>query len=204
MKRYHPSKGRLFSSLEVKTGPISRVRFVCTQLMLTSVSIKGTAGLGKQSIQALAKHDPEHIYFTGRNRKAAEAFIDETKVSSPNTSFTFLEMDFTSLASVKNGIANFSHDRLDILMCNAGVMAASPGLSKDGFETHFAINHLAHAMIIRSLLPILIKTAEAPGSDVRVVCTTSEGWRGHPSGGVNWDKVRTKTGGAAIWLPRYG
>jgi NAD(P)-dependent dehydrogenase (short-subunit alcohol dehydrogenase family) len=89
-------------------------------------------------------------------------------------------------------------------MCNAGVMAVPPDLSKDGFEIHFALNHLAHAMIIRHLLPILIRTSELPGSDVRVVCLTSEGWRGHPPSGINYDKIRTETGGMMIWILRYG
>ncbi|CAH0057945.1 unnamed protein product [Clonostachys solani] len=164
----------------------------------------GTAGLGKQSIQALAKHDPQHIYFTGRSRKSADSVISEIKSATPNASITFLEMDFTSLASVKAGVSKFNHDRLDILICNAGVMAVPAALSKDGFEVHFAINHLAHAMIIRELLPVLVRTTEIPGSDVRVVILTSEGWKGHPSGGVRYDKVRTNTGGLVSWLFRYG
>ncbi|VUC33509.1 unnamed protein product [Clonostachys rosea] len=164
----------------------------------------GTAGLGKQSIQALAKHNPQHIYFTGRSRKSADSVINEIKSATPDASVTFLEMDFTSLASVRAGVSKFSHDRLDILICNAGVMAAPAAVSKDGFEVHFAINHLAHAMIVRELLPVLARTAEIPGSDVRVVTLTSEGWKGHPSGGVRYDKVRTDTGGLVSWLFRYG
>ncbi|PON24964.1 hypothetical protein TGAM01_v206045 [Trichoderma gamsii] len=164
----------------------------------------GTAGLGKQSVQALAKHAPQHIYFTGRNQKAADIVINDIKAESPGVELTFLEMDFSSLESVKAGINKFAHDRLDILMCNAGVMAVPPAVSKDGFEVHFAINHLAHAMIIHQLLPVLSKTAEAPNSDVRVICLTSEGWKGHPSGGVLYDKVRTEKGGMPVWLYRYG
>lgn len=100
-------------------------------------------------------------------------------------------MDMLSLASVKAATNKFVHDRLDILMCNAGIMAVPPALSKDGFETQFATNHLAHAMIIQQLLPVLLRTADEPGSDVRVVCLTSLGWRGHPKGGVLFDQVRT-------------
>jgi NAD(P)-dependent dehydrogenase (short-subunit alcohol dehydrogenase family) len=100
-------------------------------------------------------------------------------------------MDMLSLASVKAATKEFAHDRLDILMCNAGIMAVPPALSNDGFETQFAINHLAHAMMIQQLLPVLLQTAERPGSDVRVVCLTSLGWRGHPKGGVLYDEVRT-------------
>ncbi|EHK20439.1 uncharacterized protein TRIVIDRAFT_48862 [Trichoderma virens Gv29-8] len=164
----------------------------------------GTAGLGKQSIQALAKHDPRHIYFTGRNQGAADAIMNDIKAENSDVGLTFLEMDFSSLESVRASINQFAHDRLDILMCNAGVMAVPPAVSKDGFEIHFAINHLAHAMIIHELLPVLTRTAEMPNSDVRVVCLTSEGWKGHPSGGILYDKVRTEKGGMPLWLSRYG
>ncbi|KAL7912407.1 NAD(P)-binding protein [Trichoderma velutinum] len=164
----------------------------------------GTAGLGKESIQALAKHDPQHIYFTGRNQKAADAVINNIKAENPAVGLTFLEMDFRSLESVRESIKQFAHDRLDILMCNAGVMSQPPGVSKDGYEIHFAINHLAHAMIIRELLPVLTRTAEIPNSDVRVVCLTSEAWKAHPSSGVLYDQVRTETGGMSLGVFRYG
>lgn len=178
-------------------------RFIIgTQFLIPSTS--GTAGLGLQSIQALAKHNPEHIYFTGRNQKAADAVINDIKAENPGVGVTFLEMDFSSLESVRASINQFAHDRLDILMCNAGVMAAPPAVSKDGFEIHFAINHLAHAMIIHELLPVLTRTAEMPNSDVRVVCLTSEAWVGHPPSGIWYDKMRTEKGGMPIWLLRYG
>jgi len=86
-------------------------------------------------------------------------------------------MDLSSLQSVKEAIAtNFKHHRLDILMNNAGIMAKPPGLSVDGYEVQFATNHLGHAMLTRQLLPFLLKAAEAPDSDVRIICNTSDGY----------------------------
>lgn len=65
------------------------------------------------------------------------------------------------------------------------------GVSVDGYETHFATNHLAHGMIIQQLLPTMLKTAELPGSDVRIVALTSLGWMLHPRGGILFDTIRT-------------
>ncbi len=76
-------------------------------------------------------------------------------------------------------------------MCNAGVMGLPPALSKDGFEIQFATNHLGHAMLIRKLLPTLQRTAEQPGSDVRIVILTSLGWQFHPKDGVSFETLRT-------------
>ncbi|KAF3070607.1 hypothetical protein GL218_00519 [Daldinia childiae] len=152
----------------------------------------GTAGLGRASVKALAKHDPTHIYFTGRNEQAGEALIEEIKKANPSVEMSFLKMDMTSLSSVKKACAQFTHDRLDILMCNAGIMDKPPDLSEDGFEIHFAVNHLAHGMIIQQVLPVLRRTADLPGSDVRVVVLTSAGWRGHPKNGIDFATIRTK------------
>ncbi|KAI1275928.1 putative short-chain dehydrogenase [Xylaria sp. FL0933] len=164
----------------------------------------GTAGLGKASIEALVKRGASHIYFTGRNTKAGEALIADMKKTNPSVGLTFLEMDFLSLASVKKGCDQFFHDRLDILMCNAGIMFKPPALSKDGYEATFATNHLAHALIIKKLLPTLLKTAESPDADVRLVSLTSEGWVGHPKEGVNFSTLQTTQASAFGKFTRYG
>lgn len=45
-------------------------------------------------------------------------------------------------------------------MANAGVMTLPPGLTKDGYELHFGVNHVAHALLIRKLLLLLRNTAK--------------------------------------------
>ena len=173
-------------------------------LQLTNIISQGTAGLGKFSVEALAKHEPAQIYFTGRNVTAAESLIAQIKISNPAVSLAFLEMDLSSLSSVKSAAAEFAHDRLDVLVCNAGIMEAPPALSKDGFEIHFATNHLGHAMLIRKLLPVLVHTADAPNSDVRLIILTSIGWQVRPPTGIWYDKVRTKQDGITQAWARYG
>jgi NAD(P)-dependent dehydrogenase (short-subunit alcohol dehydrogenase family) len=113
-------------------------------------------------------------------------------------------MDQSSLASVKAAAAKFTHHRLDILLCNAGIMDVPPALSKDGFEIHFATNHLGHAMLIRELLPVLLRTAAIPGADVRLITVTSAGWKIHPPGGIWYDKICTKQDGLTQSWARYG
>ncbi|KKY25370.1 putative short-chain dehydrogenase reductase family [Phaeomoniella chlamydospora] len=164
----------------------------------------GTAGLGRQTILALARHQPAQIYFTGRNAKAADALIAEVQDESPSVNLTFIKMDMLSLASVKKACAEFRHRRLDLLMCNAGVMFIPPALSKDGFENHFAINHLAHAMIIQELLPVMLETAKLPDSDVRLIELTSTAWMSHPPNGVTFSTLRTTQEGFMGSMYRYG
>ncbi|KAG9200538.1 hypothetical protein G6514_006880 [Epicoccum nigrum] len=170
----------------------------------------GTAGLGTESVKALAAHSPSHIYFTGRNASAAESLISSIHSHHPTVPLTFIPLDLSSLASVAHGIeTGFKHDRLDILMLNAGIIAKPPSLSPDGYEIQFATNHLGHALVTKKLLPFLLKAAEAPGADVRVISNTSEGYEFHRliAGGISFAELeRGSTMDRALLGPwvRYG
>ncbi|RDW70420.1 hypothetical protein BP5796_08817 [Coleophoma crateriformis] len=113
------------------------------------------------------------------------------KKDLPEAQLSFVDFDLASVASVNAVAQQFKHDRLDILMCNAGIMAAPPLLSQDGWEIQFATNHLGHAALIKQLLPVLLKTAEGPDSDVRIVINTSEGWTMHPKKGIDFETLNT-------------
>lgn len=156
---------------------------------------------------ALSKHNPAHIYFIGRNRRSAETVLDQVKATNPNINASFIECDLASLSSVEKAAKLFTAEsqRLDILMCNAGAMALPLGLSKDGYEIQFGTNHLGHALLIKLLLPILLKTAEQPNSDVRIIILSSEAHKTHPTNGIKFDMLKTEASFAFLgpWK-RYG
>jgi NAD(P)-dependent dehydrogenase (short-subunit alcohol dehydrogenase family) len=64
----------------------------------------------------------------------------------------FLELDLSSLASSRDAARHFEESgrTLDVVVNNAGV-GATRGLSPDGFEIHFAVNHLGHFMLTHHL-----------------------------------------------------
>ncbi|KAF1958988.1 NAD(P)-binding protein [Byssothecium circinans] len=165
----------------------------------------GTAGVGSGSVLELAKHNPAHILFTGRNASAAEAVIAR---APEGVKLTFVACDTASNASVASAAASIlatAADRLDVLVCCAGIMAKPAGLSKDGYEIHFATNQLGHSLLVRKLLPLLEKTAALPGTDARIIMVTSLAWKGTPSGGIQFDKLRSEQDLPVLgpWL-RYG
>lgn len=84
-------------------------------------------------------------------------------------------------------------------------MALGPGLTQDGYEQQFGINHVGNTALLLRLLPILRATAAQPGSDVRYVALTSLGYRAHPPGGIAFDALRTTQEDLAMgtWA-RYG
>ncbi|KAK4122844.1 NAD(P)-binding protein [Parathielavia appendiculata] len=168
----------------------------------------GTAGVGAGTVVELVRHKPAHVLFTGRKAKSAEATIASAKAAAPDVQVSFVELDLADLASVKAAGEKLAADlpRLDVLMCNAGVMAVPAAQSKDGYEIHFATNHLGHALLTLQLLPLLSRTAaDRAGSDVRIIVVTSTAWRGTPPGGIAFDRLKTKQEMAVLgrWL-RYG
>ncbi|KAF4343526.1 alcohol dehydrogenase Bli-4 [Fusarium beomiforme] len=145
----------------------------------------GTSGLGRSAILTLASHKPSHIYFTGRSSSSASSLISTI---SPVPA-TFLECDLTSIASMRSAAKKFTHDRLDIFIANAGIMAVD-GLTQDGLELQFGVNHVGNATLLLALLPIMQKTAEM-GGEVRFVSVTSLGYRGHPKQGIDFETLHS-------------
>ena len=91
-------------------------------------------GLGLASAKALAGSGA-HIVMAVRNQaKAADAHA-EILAAHPTASLEIVELDLGSLASVKTAAGQIAakHAHIDILMCNAGVMAMPEGTTEDGF-----------------------------------------------------------------------
>lgn len=140
----------------------------------------GTDGLGKESVRQLSLHSPAHIYFTARSTAKAQNVLAELDQRHPNHApVSFLECDLASLASVKALATTLLSqiNRLDILMCNAGTISASGSTTQDGYELSFGVNHLAHALLIKLLLPLLTATPDA-----RCVVLSAAGEKWAPQG----------------------
>ncbi|KAF2664138.1 retinol dehydrogenase 14 [Microthyrium microscopicum] len=154
----------------------------------------GTTGLGAGFISFIAAQNPAKIFFSGRNKARAEKLISDVKVISPSTKVVFIECDLSNLSTVQQAAKHFlsKSDRLDVLMCNAGVMVLDPALSVDGYEIQFATNHLGHALLIKLLLPAMLKTAsQSPDSDVRIINLSSTAYTATPGSGIEFDTLKT-------------
>ncbi|KAH8671731.1 hypothetical protein BX600DRAFT_434825 [Xylariales sp. PMI_506] len=153
----------------------------------------GNNGLGKQSILEFARHDPAEIWLAARSFNKARKAADDIKDIIPTANIHLLELDLASFDSVKDATNQFlsSSKRLDILMLNAGIMAAPADLTKDGYELQFGTNHMGHALLTRLLLPVLTSTSKLSGADVRVVSLASHGHVYLPQGGFRFDLLKT-------------
>ncbi|KAE8372467.1 hypothetical protein BDV26DRAFT_274083 [Aspergillus bertholletiae] len=164
----------------------------------------GNAGLGKETILQLAKHRPQRIYLAARSETKAQEAISSLKGSlSNNVEITWLPLDLMSIRSIQAAAQSFNAEssRLDILILNAGVMALPPGETEMGHEIQLGTNHTGHFLLTKLLLPTLLKTAEEPNSDVRVVSLSSIGHNLAPSFETILDQDRLKKVNTNI---RYG
>ena len=114
---------------------------------------------------------------------------------------TFVACDLASLDSVKEAAQQIMDTvpRLDVLICNAGIMDVPAALTKDGYEIQFGTNHMGHALLMRLLLPSVQR------ANGRIVGLTSLGFSLAPRGGIQFDTLKTRrdSGFNASWT-NYG
>ncbi len=141
------------------------------------------SGLGLETTRALAAHGA-HVIMAARNLDKGRRAEAEIKLTVPGASLELVSLDLASLASVRALAASVSqtHDRLDLLFNNAGIMAIPWQETQDGFEMQLGTNHLGHFALTGLLLPRLVAT---PGS--RVVTTTS---MARSAGRINFDDLQ--------------
>ncbi|KAE8153585.1 hypothetical protein BDV25DRAFT_136706 [Aspergillus avenaceus] len=166
----------------------------------------GNSGLGKQTILELSQHNPKEIWLAARQvDKARQAIDDINREGGDASRIKILELDLMSLVSVRNAAKTLrtQTDRLDILILNAGIMAFPPGLTNEGYEVQFGTNHMGHALLTKLLLPLLLRTAEEPASDVRVVVLSSYAHNYAPVGGIVFESLQTRAEGMNT-VARYG
>lgn len=154
----------------------------------TMVVTGANSGIGYEAAVELAAHGA-HVVLACRNlqkgRQAADRIIGYTSWASVEV----LELDLSSLASVRRAAATFTreHDRLDVLVNNAGVMGTPYRLTEDGNELQFASNHLGHFALTGLVLDRLLTTT---GS--RVVTVSSHG---HRHGHLDFSNLQLEHGG---------
>ncbi|OBJ11851.1 SDR family NAD(P)-dependent oxidoreductase [Mycobacterium colombiense] len=130
-------------------------------------------GLGYETALALADHGA-HVVLAVRNLDKGKDAADRITAQSPHADVALAELDLTSLASVRTAAEQLrsTHDRIDLLINNAGVMYTPKSNTKDGFELQFGTNHLGHFAFTGLLLDRLLPVA---GS--RIVTVSSVGHR---------------------------
>ena len=141
------------------------------------------SGIGYEAARAFAQHGA-HVVLACRNRTKADAAVEEIRAVTSDASVEILEVDLADLDSVAAAAKQFlaDHDRLDVLVNNAGLMALPHQTTTQGFEMQFGVNHLAPFALTGHLLDRLLATT---GSRVVAISST-----GHRPGRINFDDLQ--------------
>jgi NAD(P)-dependent dehydrogenase (short-subunit alcohol dehydrogenase family) len=130
-----------------------------------------TDGLGRRVARELAAKGVT-VLLHGRNPERLEATLEELRSQTGSEKANLYLADLSSLAAVRDLADRIlsEHDRLDVLVNNAGIIARERRESEDGYELTFAVNYLSHFLLTRLLLPLLKDSAPA-----RIVNVASAG-----------------------------
>src|SRR5579871_1588260 len=133
-----------------------------------------TRGLGLATARSLVRQG-HCVLLHGRDERGGRAVIAELLAERPACAPQLLLADFRSLAEVRDLAMRVlaTVPRLDVLVNNAGGAFFSRRLTRDGFETTFAVNHLAPFLLTNLLLPRLLASSPA-----RIVNVASAAHRG--------------------------
>ncbi len=140
----------------------------------TAVVTGATSGLGTVTAAELARAGAT-VVLTARDLDRGEATRARITHQVPGARLEVAPLDLASLASVAacaDALAN-RHERLDVLVNNAGVMATPRRRTADGFELQMGTNHLGPFALTARLLPLL---AAAPAGRVVTVASLAHLW----------------------------
>jgi NAD(P)-dependent dehydrogenase (short-subunit alcohol dehydrogenase family) len=143
----------------------------------------GNSGIGYEAGLALAGRHAQ-VILAVRDVKKGEEAIQKIHLVHLQSQVTVMPLDLSDLKNVRSFAQTFlaTHERLNILINNAGVMALPARKTADGFEMQFGTNHLGHFALTGLLLPALKATPNA-----RVVTVSSNL---HNSGDIHFDDLQ--------------
>ena len=135
----------------------------------TVIVTGANTGLGFETARALAAKGA-HVTLACRSLERGQAARDRIVSEAPDASAELSQLDLADLADVRAFAARFAdnHNRLDLLILNAGVMVPPESKTAQGFELQFGVNHLGHFALTGELLPLLKSS-----KDSRVVVVSS-------------------------------
>jgi NAD(P)-dependent dehydrogenase (short-subunit alcohol dehydrogenase family) len=139
----------------------------------TALVTGANSGIGFETARVLAERGAA-VVLACRDPGKASAAAARIAAAAPRASLSVVRLDLASLASIRAAAEELraGHDRLDLVINNAGLMMPPYGRTEDGFELQFGTNHLGHFALTGLLLDRMMPV---PGS--RVVTLSSNGHR---------------------------
>lgn len=160
---------------------------IATQQGRTVLVTGSNAGIGFATARLLAAKGAR-VVMACRSTQKGEAALTRIRSEFPGSELQLLTLDLADLESVRRFATQMltQHERLDVLINNAGVMMPPMGRTADGFETQFGTNVLGHFALTGLLLPLLVRT---PASRVVTLASVA-----HWAGRIDFDNLNAEKG----------
>ena len=157
------------------------------------IAITGaTSGIGLAAAKSLAQHGAV-VLGVGRAKERCQQAERAIKEACPAAQVHFFLADLSSqtqtraLASqIRDWVEQHADGRLDVLVNNAGMVTNWYTATEDGYETQFAVNHLAPYLLTHELLPLLKHSTRGR------VLTVSSG--SHRNMRIRWKNMMLRRG----------
>lgn len=158
----------------------------------TAIVTGANSGIGLETARMLAMKGA-NVVLACRSPEKGEAALARILAEKPAGSATLEALDLSDLESVAAFSKGFAarHERLDLLIDNAGVMVPPLGRTKQGFELQIGTNHLGHFALTGRLLPLLLGTRGA-----RIVVVSSIA---HRSGRIALEDLSWESRSYSAW-----
>lgn len=152
----------------------------------TIVVTGATSGIGRATALGLARLD-SRLILVGRDAGRAEETIAEIRKATGRKDVELVRGDFARQAEVRRVAEELlaRTEKIHVLVNNAGVTMMRRTTTPDGFETTFAVNHLAYFLLTGLLLPRL--RAAAPGARIVNVASDAHRW-----GALDFDDLQNE------------
>lgn len=143
-------------------------------------------GIGRITARELARRGAD-VFLATRSLARTQPALDEIAQLTGRPSAHWLELDLADFASVRACAERFlaTGRPLHLLVNNAG-LGGQRGLSRDGLELTFGVNHMGHFLLTQLLRERLVASAPA-----RVVTVASRAHQWAP--GLDWAELRRPT-----------
>lgn len=142
-------------------------------------------GIGLETAAALAEMGAD-VVLTARDPAKGSAALAEIRGRHPDAHVEAMELDLSRFADVHTFAEAFldTHDRLDVLVNNAGLMLSERSVTEDGNEATFQVNHLGPFLLTNLLLDRIMTSA--PSRIVNVASTA------HRGGQLDFDDLQSE------------
>ncbi|MHB8567369.1 MAG: SDR family oxidoreductase [Nitrososphaerales archaeon] len=134
------------------------------------------SGIGKAASNDLARMGAT-VVMVCRDESKGESARKEIMRETGNQSIELMIADFSSLESVRKLASDYrkNHDKLHVLLNNAGLILGRRIVTEDGLEETFEVNYLSHFLLTYLLLDTL--KVSAPSRIVNI--SSSAHYSGH-------------------------